>query len=95
MRTRVVMSRLPLALVVAATAVLAGCVEKRTVYRDYDDDRRPRYSWNDDRDDDWFRPRRGVVCNDDDNVCYRNGWPNRGATRKVFGKRAGRGDKWD
>jgi hypothetical protein len=97
MRNAVTIPRPALALVVAATVALGGCVEKRTVYRD-NDDRRPRYSWNDDRDDDWFRPGRrvgrGVICNDDRNVCYKNGWPNHDVTRKVFGKRAGRAGRW-
>jgi hypothetical protein len=94
MRNAVAIPRPALALLVAATVALGGCVEKRTVYRDNDGDHRPRYSWNDSRDDDWFRRGRGVVCNGDNNVCYKNGWPNRDATRKVFGKRAGRSGRW-
>jgi hypothetical protein len=93
MQNAVAIPRPALALLVAATVALGGCVEKRTVYRD-NDNRRPRYSWNESRDDDWFRPGRGVVCNGNNNVCYKNGWPNRDATRKVFGKRAGRSGRW-
>jgi hypothetical protein len=78
------MSRLVLTLL-AATALLGGCVERRTVYRD---DASPRYGVYAD-DDRW---RRGsAVCDAGDQVCYRKGRPNREATRDVFGKRATRG----
>lgn len=82
------MYRTALALVVLAT--VSGCAyEERHVYRD-----QPRYGvWGD--NDDRFRPRRGVVCDEGDRVCYRNGWPNRKATRNVFGKRAVRQRDWD
>ena len=66
---------------VAATAILAGCA---------DNHRGSRYNWS---DDDVFR-RGNAVCDSDDNVCYKNGWPNHDVTRKVFGKRAGRAGRW-
>ena len=35
-----------------------------------------------------FVPRKGVVCNDENNRCYRNDRPNRRLTRDFFGKNA-------
>ncbi len=81
------MSRLILTLL-AATALLGGCVERRTVYRDTSSS--PRYGvYADDDNDRWRRGK--AVCDADDQVCYRKGRPNREATRDVFGKRATRG----
>lgn len=75
------MYRTAFALVILAT--LSGCT-----YVDGDGgDRSPRYGVRSDNDD-WFRPRRGVVCNADNQVCYRNGEPNRRATRNTFGRGA-------
>ena len=39
---------------------------------------------------DIFLPRRNVVCNDDKDVCYKNGRPDRSETRNYFGKKAAR-----
>jgi hypothetical protein len=38
-------------------------------------------------DNDLFLPRRNVVCNDENNTCYRNGKPNRQLSREYFGRR--------
>ncbi len=62
----------PILIMLAATAILAGCTEKRTVYRDG-----PRYSVHD--DDDVFR-RCGAVCEADNEICYRKGKANRSIT---------------
>jgi hypothetical protein len=39
---------------------------------------------------DLFLPRRNIVCNDDNNTCYRNGKADRSLTREYFGRRAAR-----
>jgi hypothetical protein len=38
-------------------------------------------------DKDLFLPRRNVVCNDENNTCYRNGKANRELTREYFGRK--------
>src|SRR6476620_8633664 len=37
-----------------------------------------------------FRPRRHVLCDPDDQVCYKNGHPDPSETRDIFGKKAAR-----
>ena len=81
------MMKRPVLVALAAAALLAACTEKRTVYRDG-----PRYSVRD--NDDVFR-RRGAVCDDDNNICYKNGKANRDITRDVFGRKAARRGPWD
>src|SRR4051794_3649780 len=41
-------------------------------------------------DDQPFRPSRHVICDPDDQVCYKNGHPDPSETRDFFGKKAAR-----
>jgi hypothetical protein len=38
-------------------------------------------------DNDLFLPRRNIVCNDENNTCYRNGKANRQLSREYFGRK--------
>ena len=79
------MSRLVIALL--ALTVMAGCVEKRTVYRDRGG-YIPRQEGS--RDTDVYAGRGRVVCDQGDKVCYKNGRPSRDATKDMYGKKAAR-----
>ncbi len=76
------MSRLYLGLL-AGAAVLAGCASDRNVY----EGRNQRYGL--DRNDTfWTRSRDG--CDATEQVCYKDGQPDRSDTRDAFGKKAAR-----
>jgi hypothetical protein len=76
------MSRLIL-LALATALVLGGCVERHHDGSGYGVTQNDRYY-------DHGR----VVCDRGDQVCYKNGWPNRSATQDVYGNRAVRHGWW-
>jgi hypothetical protein len=76
------MSRLTLLALVAAL-VLGGCEDRHHGGSGYGVTQNDRYY-------DHGR----VVCDRGDEVCYKNGWPNRSATQDVYGNGAVRRGWW-